>query len=330
MGSTPPQRCTPNFFINCTRGNSSTEPYLAGHNMLLAHASAVKLYKDKYQGKQNGLIGINLFGFNFYPKTESVEDAVATQRAKDFLLGWFMNPLNFGDYPNAMKETVGPRLPNFTPEESEMVKGSYDFIALNHYYSIATSQRSSSWYLDIVDLTSDMGVDLNFASPAANEDPDLSSEFPIQPWGLSQLLKYFQEAYGNPPIYIHENGQQTSHNVSRSMAMNDTNRVEYMRSFIGSLLDSVRNGSNTKGYFVWSLLDMVELLSGYKTSFGLYYIDFNDPDLARYPKLSAHWYSNFLKGGVVSSSDKISGHGGSINILRESSVDIIASHHHLQ
>uniref|UniRef100_A0A7N0SZP6 Beta-glucosidase n=2 Tax=Kalanchoe fedtschenkoi TaxID=63787 RepID=A0A7N0SZP6_KALFE len=186
FGATPPQRCTANFFINCTRGNSSTEPYLAGHNMLLAHALAVKLYKEKYQGKQNGLIGINLFGFNVYPKTDSIQDAVATQRAKDFLLGWFMNPLTSGDYPKAMKETVGSRLPNFMPEEAEMVKGSYNFIALNHYYSIPASHRSgASWSIDIKGFTSDMGVDINFVPPV-NEDPFLS-EFPVQPWGRMMI-----------------------------------------------------------------------------------------------------------------------------------------------
>lgn len=49
-----------------------------------------------------------------------------------------------------------------------------------------------------------------------------------------------------------------------------------------------------KGYFVWSLMDVYELLGAYKISFGLYYVDLNDPSLERQPKLSAQWYSNFL------------------------------------
>lgn len=49
-GDFPPQRCSPPFGLaNCTRGNSSTEPYIAAHHILLAHASAVRLYRKKYQ-----------------------------------------------------------------------------------------------------------------------------------------------------------------------------------------------------------------------------------------------------------------------------------------
>ena len=66
-----------------------------------------------------------------------------------------------------------------------------------------------------------------------------------------------------------------------------------------------RNGSNAKGYFTWSFLDVLELLDGYGSSFGLYYVDLDDPDLKRYPKLSAHWYSGFLKGENVSSDGAI-------------------------
>ena len=47
-GVEAPGRCSPGFG-NCTTGNSATEPYIAAHNMLLAHSAAVKIYKTKYQ-----------------------------------------------------------------------------------------------------------------------------------------------------------------------------------------------------------------------------------------------------------------------------------------
>jgi len=76
--------------------------------------------------------------------------------------------------------------------------------------------------------------------------------------------------------------------------LNDTPRVNYLQGFIGGLLDAMRNGSNARGYFYWSFMDLLELLGGYETSYGLYSVDLKD--LKRQPKLSAHWYSNFLKG----------------------------------
>ncbi|VVA37293.1 PREDICTED: beta-glucosidase, partial [Prunus dulcis] len=63
------------------------------------------------------------------------------------------------------------------------------------------------------------------------------------------------------------------------------------------------NGSNVRGYFIWSFLDSLELLDGYESGYGLYYIDLDDPDLRRQPKLSAHWYSQFLKRKNVISLD---------------------------
>ena len=71
--------------------------------------------------------------------------------------------------------------------------------------------------------------------------------------------------------------------------------------FLFFIVNSGRNGSNAKGYFIWSFLDVLELLDGYESSYGLYYVDLDDPDLKRYPKLSAHWYSVFLKGSNISS-----------------------------
>ncbi|KAF2293650.1 hypothetical protein GH714_003856 [Hevea brasiliensis] len=48
-GIKAPGRCSEWLPVNCTGGDSSTEPYIAAHNQLLAHAAAVKVYRDKYQ-----------------------------------------------------------------------------------------------------------------------------------------------------------------------------------------------------------------------------------------------------------------------------------------
>ncbi|GAB4861429.1 glycosyl hydrolase 1 [Ancistrocladus abbreviatus] len=289
-GSTPPRRCSAPFGFNCHGGNSTTEPYIAAHNILLAHASAARLYRQKYQAKQHGFIGFNLFAYAAAPVSNSTEDLIASKRANDFFLGWFMNPLVFGDYPETMKKNVGKRLPTFTAKESRLVKGSLDFIGINHYTTIYIKDNANSLKTEPRDFFADMAVAI-ISSPGSLPP----GGFPILPWGMQGVLEYFKQAYGNPPLYIHENGQRTHRNTS----LNDTSRVEYLQAFIGSVLDAIRNGSNARGYFTWSFLDVFELLDGYASGFGLYYVDLDDPNLTRYPKLSQQWYSAFLKGKSI-------------------------------
>ncbi|KAK4587621.1 hypothetical protein RGQ29_018863 [Quercus rubra] len=291
-GFLPPQRCSPPYGGNCSTGNSSTEPYMAAHHILLAHASAARLYKKRYQDKQHGVIGLNVFSYWFIPLTNSTEDKIATQRANDFYLGWFVDPLVFGDYPQTMKKIVGSRLPSFTYAESSQVKGSFDFIGVNHYITIYVNDNTSSLNMEDRDVLADMAVQFT----RIRNDTSIF-EYPIAPWGLQGILEYIKQFYGNPPVYIHENGQRTR----RNSTLEDWPRVKYLQGYIGSLLDALRNGSNTRGYFTWSFLDLFEMLDGYESSYGLYFVDLDDPDLKRQPKLSAHWYSNFLKGKNISS-----------------------------
>ncbi|RZC75621.1 hypothetical protein C5167_051104 [Papaver somniferum] len=297
LGFLPPQRCSSPFGIfNCTNGgNSTTEPYLVAHNCILAHASVARLYKNKYQAKQHGLIGINLFAYGLSPQTNSVEDVTATQRANDFYMGWFASPFVFGEYPEIMKRNAGSRLPSFTPYEAKLVKGSCDFFGLNHYASSNVKDNPESLKIQQRDISMDMAAQFvsNWSTGKGSVLPD---QFPVTPSGLLKVLEYFKQDYGNPPIYIHENGQRLLA-APRNKSVNDTSRVNYLKGYIGGVLDALRNGSNTKGYFTWCFIDSFELLDGYKSNFGLYYVDLvNDPELKRYPKLSAHWYSKFLKG----------------------------------
>jgi len=47
-GKFPPNHCSKPFG-KCNSGNSSTEPYIAAHNMILAHAKTVNIYKKNYK-----------------------------------------------------------------------------------------------------------------------------------------------------------------------------------------------------------------------------------------------------------------------------------------
>ncbi|WCJ21327.1 beta glucosidase 11 [Euphorbia peplus] len=242
-GYLPPNRCSPPFGrIKCNQGNSSSEPYLVAYHMLLSHASAVRLYRKNYQDKQHGFIGLNVFMFGVLPLTNSSEDLLAVQRINDFMIGLMVNPLVFGDFPAIVKKNAGLRLPAFTSYESKQVKGSFDFLGINHYSMVHVKANPDSLKLENRDMMADIAVEI--VHPRDSSAPG----FPIRPQGLQLVLEYLKQVYGNPPVYVHENGQFTE----RKSSLEDISRVAYLESYIESLLDAVRNGSNARGYFTWS------------------------------------------------------------------------------
>ncbi|CAA2998238.1 beta-glucosidase 40-like [Olea europaea subsp. europaea] len=298
IGLEAPGRCSILLHSFCRAGNSATEPYIVGHNVLLSHAAAVDIYKKKYQPKQRGSIGISLDSFWYESKTNSSEDIEATQRAIDWNLGWFLEPLILGDYPNSMKTRVGSRLPRFTQAESSKLKGSFNFIGINHY---------TTWYAN-VNHTNLIGVLLNdsladsgaiilpFKDGKPIADRANSIWLYIVPHGIRSLMNYIREKYGNPLVIITENGMDDENSplVSIKDALKDTKRIKYHNDYLTNLLAAiVEDGCNVKGYFAWSLLDNWEWAAGFSSRFGLYYVDYNDK-LKRYAKDSVKWFKNFL------------------------------------
>ena len=57
------------------------------------------------------MIGIVLNQDWSEPLTSSTSDTEAAQRANEFKLGWFADPIFFGDYPLSMRRGAGNRLP---------------------------------------------------------------------------------------------------------------------------------------------------------------------------------------------------------------------------
>lgn len=299
IGWWPPQRCSYPFgFGNCSAGDSTEEPYVAGHHVLLAHAEAVELYREKFQPKQKGFISLVVLALWYVPLTNSSEDIAATQRTVDFQIGWYIDPLFSGDYPSSMKKIVGSRLPNFTEEQSKKLKGSFDFVGLNHYGTYYVSDSPSHWVSSERDFMRDISAKQSVMRDNVPIGKIAPTGITIVPSGFQALLEHFKLHYGNPAIIIYENGYGTINNQSLplSEALNDTGRMEFIHDYLESLLLAIRNGSNAQGYFIWTLMDNFEFLFGFKIRYGLFYVDFNDKNLKRYPTVSVRWFTKFLKG----------------------------------
>ncbi|MFT5085591.1 MAG: beta-glucosidase/6-phospho-beta-glucosidase/beta-galactosidase [Lentisphaeria bacterium] len=75
---------------------SEIEPYIAGHNLILVHAKIVEVYRRDFQTPKKGLIGITNNCDWREPASTSKGDAQAAQRALEFFLGWFADPIYLG------------------------------------------------------------------------------------------------------------------------------------------------------------------------------------------------------------------------------------------
>lgn len=293
-GTYPPAHCSAPFG-DCPEGNSDVEPLVAMHNMILATAKAVKLYRDNFQKNQCGVIGIVVSAFMYEPLTEDEHDVEAAKRALAFNVAWTFDPLVFGDYPPEMRHCLGNELPSFSPEEKEYLKGSIDFLGLNHY--------STFYVKDCIYSSCPLDKDRpirGFASTTGDRDDVPIGDrtgmknFYVVPRGMEKIVNYVKDRYNNKPMYILENGYSPPRNqdVQVQEVLNDVKRIEFHKAYLASLARSIRNGADVRGYFIWTLMDNYEWLEGYSLTFGLYYID--RQTLKRTPKQSALWFRSFL------------------------------------
>ncbi|KAB2633186.1 beta-glucosidase 13-like [Pyrus ussuriensis x Pyrus communis] len=261
-------------------GNSSTEPYLAAHNMILAHATVAKLYREKYQEQQKGEVGIVLVSQYFLPYTESEEDKAAAGRLFDFYLGWFMGPLVFGDYPQSMRERVKERLPTFSAEEKVLLNGSLGFVGINYYTSSYAKHKAPPpgealhYSFDTWAETIGKCV-VNFFLTVQTDGH--------WPEGLQKLLEYVEDKYQNPKVYISENGisDHKDNGSPLEVLLEDPYRISFVTRHLFRINKAIKNGVNVKGYIYWALFDDFEWGMGFERC-GIYFVDFNN--YTRHPK----------------------------------------------
>uniref|UniRef100_A0A0D3H202 Uncharacterized protein n=1 Tax=Oryza barthii TaxID=65489 RepID=A0A0D3H202_9ORYZ len=296
-GIMAPGRCSPYASASCAAGgDSGREPYVAGHHLLVAHAEAVRLYRARYRAAHGGEVGITQVSHWFVPYSDAAADKHAVRRSLDFMYGWFMDPIVFGDYPGTMRKLVGDRLPKFTAEQSELVKGSYDFIGLNYYttnYAKSVLRRPSK--LKPAYATDNWVNQTAYRNGVPIGPPAFTKIFFTYAPGLRELLLYTKRKYNDPDIYIAENGTDEANNstIPIAEALKDDNRISFHYQHLRFTQLAIKEGVKVKGYFTWTFMDDFEWGDGYTGRFGLIYVD--RETLKRYRKKSSYWFADFLK-----------------------------------
>lgn len=254
--------------------------YVAGHNLLRAHAYATARYRAS--GNPAGAISLAVNSSYCYPASDAREDVEAAERAMLIFGGWFADPAHFGDYPAVMRERLGSQLPEFSAEDRALLTGSMDYLALNYYTS------------DVVKFAPGV-VPMEIETVAQADRAHTDTGWPIVPEGLHRLLHWLSLRYPGRAIYITENGVALPDEPDAEGFVNDQGRIRYLRDHLAAVRAARADKIDLRGYLVWSLLDNLEWSAGFSKRFGLIRCDFDT--LKRTIKASGRWYADVIRNG---------------------------------
>ncbi|GFZ11304.1 beta-glucosidase 47 [Actinidia rufa] len=190
-----------------------------------------------------------------------------------------------------MQHFLGNELPTFSPKEKQYIRGSIDFIAVNHYSTLYTK--------DCIYSSCILGGDRpirGFAYTTGQDQNGVPIGEPtgmpvcfVVPEGMEEIIDYLKKRYQKTSLWYAPPAQP---NVQVKDLLHDVKRIDFHKAYLSSLARAIRDGADVRGYFIWTLMDDFEWIHGYDATFGLYCVD--PQTLKRIPKLSAKWYRNFL------------------------------------
>jgi len=279
---------------------SGTGTYNTTLTVLVSHAKAYHLYQNKYKESQKGRVGISLNCDWAEVKDPTAENIDAQNRFLQWYIGIFAHPIFKGDFPQVMKSRIADkssrqgyrksRLPKLDTETVNMIKGTADFLGLNHYttryvenHEFPASEDQQASYQNDADVHA-------WADPTWPVSG--SSWLHVVPWGLKKLLIWLHQEYPEmKSIWITENGVSELVTPNTKIDLCDKQRIFYHKTYINEMLRAIEiNNVPVEGYTAWSLMDNFEWSHGYTERFGFHWVNFQSKNRERIPKASSYFY----------------------------------------
>ena len=278
------------------------------HNMMLAHARAVKLYKDNgYPGE----IGVVHALPTKYPYDPSNPGDVRAAELEDIIHNKFILDATYlGRYSQKTMEGVnhilsvnGGKL-DLREEDFEMLEAAKDlndFLGINYYMSDWMRAFDGESEITHNSTGAKGGSKYQLKGVGRREfDVDVPRtdwDWMIYPQGLYDQMMRVKNDYPNyKKIYITENGLGYKDEFVDGTVKDDA-RIDYVKKHLEIISDAITAGVNVKGYFIWSLMDVFSWSNGYEKRYGLFYVDFETQE--RYPKKSAYWYKKLAETQII-------------------------------
>jgi len=263
------------------------------HHQLLAHALAAPRLRARGDAAR---VGLSLNLSPVYPLTGSDADRAAARLADAGVNRLFLDPLCRGYYPQELWTRLRRFHPPVQPGDMEAIRGSLDFVGVNYYSRVRVRFRRLVPYLQL------WPDGLPLAGHAATLHPRGAAEqsamgWEVYPAGLFELLFRLKQEYGNPPVFVTENGAAYDDPPPADGRVPDEARRRYLVQHLDSVAAALRAGADVRGYFVWSLLDNFEWTWGYGKRFGIVHVDYDS--LERTLKDSALEYRRVIAARAI-------------------------------
>ena len=197
---------------------------------------------------------------------------------------WHVTAIFEGHYTDHYLQTLGADAPIFTPEEMKTIASPIDFLGINIY----TTREA---------IPSDTAPGYQMIERPSSYPRTFSDWLFFNPQAVYWTPKLVSTLWGVKNIYITENGCSSNDILSPDGRVLDSDRVLYLRNYLGQMQRGIAEGVPIHGYFLWSLLDNFEWASGYSKRFGITYVDFETQK--RTPKLSYNFYKEVIRTNSV-------------------------------
>lgn len=259
------------------------------NHILLASAAAKESFvASGYQGRLG--LAVPLFPM-LTGDGASDEDKRDAKLADGVLNRWFLDAMYKGHYPKDVLDLASSRglAIDVQPGDAERIGAAkFDYLGVNFYSPLYVRHTAGvSEYNPQMWIPAGVRAAFNGA---------------VRPDQFRLLLDRIRSDYGNPTVFITENGAGfPDEDTLVNGSVHDVNRCRYLVTHIDAMKEAIEAGSDVQGYHVWSSHDNLEWLSGYGSRFGMIYVDFDTQK--RTPKDSALLYSRIIKGEHVSEAD---------------------------
>jgi beta-glucosidase len=262
--------------LGAAPGMTLSDPELrqVRHHAVLGHGLAVQAIRAS--GPAGTKVG---FAENVHvavPIVETPEHVAAAELATREHNAAFMTVMLEGRYTDAYLAGAGGEAPTFSDEELKTISSPLDFVGINVYRPALYVEPSD-------EAPGYREIPINASHPKMQ-----SSWHVVDPAVMYWAPRQVQSIWGATSIYVTENGCAAADVVAEDGRIHDTDRVMFLRSYLGQLQRATSEGVPVDGYFLWSAQDNFEWIWGYGDRFGLVYVDFDT--LERIPKLSAEWF----------------------------------------